>query len=324
MQRGKSTAVGAFVLGGVGIGVAAILLFGGTRLFTTNPRVMVYFQDSVAGLTVGAPVTLRGVKVGTVRGMKVTVELPGLVPRIPVTLEIERGQISWTTGSIGGGAAEVELAVKAGLRAQLATQSLVTGQLNVDLDFHPDSPATLIGATGGLPEIPSIPSDFQKLKNQITDLNLSDLTDKARLALAGIERLVNGLGGTIGPLTDSLRQTSDTARATLEATTIAMLQLQTDASRALGNLDRLAVAGEGRITALSKDIERVLTTVGRAVSQAEKTIIALNELTAPHAPARADAEATLRDLAASASSLRSFTRELERNPGAALLGRPSK
>lgn len=324
MQLGKSTAVGAFVLGGTGIGVVAILLFGGTRLFMTNPRVAVYFQDTVAGLTVGAPVTLRGVKVGTVRGIKITISLPELVPRIPVILEIERGQVSWTSGSHHAGLAELELAVKAGLRAQLATQSLVTGQLNVDLDFHPDSPATLIGGTGDVPEIPSIPSDFQKLKNQITDLNLPDLTDKARLALTGIQRIVAELDGTIGPLSESVRRTSDAARITLEVTTSAVQQLRVDAGRTLGNVDRLADVGEGRIVAIGRDVERILATLGRTVSRAEKTIDALNELTAPHAPARGDMEAMLRDLAASASSLRNFTRELDRNPGAALLGRSSK
>lgn len=200
MALGKSTAVGAFVLGGIALGVAAILLFGGTRLFSTNLVVLVHFQNSVAGLTAGAPVTLRGVKVGTVRSMKVYIKLPDLVPVIPVILEIQPSQISWTDGSLGANPGGIEGAVKAGLRAQLATQSLVTGQLNVDLDFHPDTPATLIGSTGSMPEIPSIPSDFQHLKNQITDLNLPELTDKARSALTGIELIVGELSGRIGPM----------------------------------------------------------------------------------------------------------------------------
>ena len=80
----EATAVGGFVLGALALGVGAILLFGGTRLFTTNLRVVVFFQDSVAGLAVGAPVTLRGVKVGTVRSMRVHLKLPELIPVILV------------------------------------------------------------------------------------------------------------------------------------------------------------------------------------------------------------------------------------------------
>ena len=324
MAVGKSTAVGAFVLGGIALGVAALLLFGGTRLFTHNLRVLVHFQDSVAGLTVGAPVTLRGVKVGTVRSMKVYLKLPDLIPMIPVYLEIEPGQVSWTTGTLGAGAGDFQLAVKAGLRAKLVTQSLVTGQLNVDLDFHPDTPAKLIGSPEGVPEIPSIPSDFQSMKDQFTELDLRDLTDKARVALTGIDRVVNELTGRIGPMSGSIQQTSDAARETLEATTAAVRRLQTDASRTLDSVDRLAIASPGQIVTIGKDVDRLLITAGRTMAQAEKVIASLHDLTGPNTPARGDVEATLRDLAASASSLRTFTRELERNPGGALLGRPSR
>ena len=207
-------------------------------------EVLVHFQNSVAGLTTGAPVTLRGVKVGTVRSMKVYIKLPDLVPMIPVILEIQPSQISWTDGSLGASPGDIEGAVKAGLRAQLATQSLVTGQLNVDLDFHPDTPATLIGGTGGMPEIPSIPSDFQHLKNQITDLNLPELTDKARSALTGIELIVGELSGRIGPMSGSFQQTSDTARETLQAATIAIQQLKVDSTRTLANIDQLATTSQ--------------------------------------------------------------------------------
>lgn len=321
MALGKSTAVGAFVLGAAGIGVAAILLFGGTRLFTDNLRVLVHFQDSVAGLTAGAPVTLRGVKVGTVRSMKVYIKLPDLVPTIPVYLEIQPGQVSWTTGSLGAGPGDFQRAVKAGLRAQLVTQSLVTGQLNVDLDFHPDTPATLIGSDTNVPEIPSIPSDFQRMKNQFTDLDLPDLTEKARLTLIGIERVVGELTGRVGPLAASIQQTSEAAREALETTTAAVRQLQADTSRTLGSIDRLATATHTQIATIGKDADRLLGSANRAISQAERVIASVHDLTGPHTQTRADVEATLRDLAASASSLRNFTRELERNPGGALLGR---
>ncbi len=324
MTLGKSTAVGAFVLGAMGLGVAAILLFGGLRLFTDTLRVVVFFQDSVAGLTVGAPVTLRGVKVGTVRDMKVYVRLPELTPVIPVYLEIEPGQVSWNKGSLGTGSADFELAVKAGLRAQLATQSLVTGQLAVNLDFHPDTPVRLTGLAREVPEIPSIPSDLEHIKNQIADLNLPDLAEKARLALTGIQTIVGELSGTIAPLAGSAQQTTDAARVALEASTAAIRQVQADASRTLGSIDRLANATQAQIAVTGRDMTKVLTSATRATERAEILIGALNAMTGPRAPIREDLEAAIRDLAASAGALRSFTRELERNPAAALMGRSSQ
>jgi paraquat-inducible protein B len=166
MAAAKPAIVGAFVLGGLALGVVAVLLFGGMQLFSTSVKAMVVFQGSVAGLVVGAPVTFRGVKVGTVQGLKVQINVPDLKPLIPVFLDLDPEQISWTNGTAQIAGGDLKGAVNAGLRAQLILQSLVTGQLEVDLDFHPGTPALLVGAPDGFLEIPTIPSDLQQLKDQ--------------------------------------------------------------------------------------------------------------------------------------------------------------
>src|SRR5262245_11111568 len=80
VMANKSTAIGAFVFGALALGVIAILTFAGTGWFTPRLRVVAFFQDSVAGLTVGSPVALRGVRVGSVQSLKVYVKLPDMVP----------------------------------------------------------------------------------------------------------------------------------------------------------------------------------------------------------------------------------------------------
>ena len=322
----KSTAVGAFVLGAIALGVGAVLLFGGTRLLEKNLRVVVYFQDSVAGLAVGAPVTLRGVKIGTVRSMKVYLKLPELVPVIPVYLEIDPKQVSWSRGVPGGAEADLQTAIKAGLRAQLATQSLVTGQLSVNLDFHPEQEPSTAPRNQGedVPEIPAMPSDLQKIKDDIADLKLPELAEKARVALVGIDKFLTELNGTVGPLAESLKLTSDSARVTLEAATAAVTEVQRDASRTLTAIDRLAAAGTTLIETSGKDIDHMLATVNHAAAQADKLLTAVNDIIAPRAQVRSDLEATMRDLAAGANSLRNFTRDLERNPTGTLLGKSAR
>ena len=322
----KSTIVGAFVLGAIALGVGAVLLFGGGHFFATTLRAVVYFQDSVAGLAVGAPVTLRGVKVGTVRSMKVYLKLPELVPVIPVYLEIDPKQVSWSKGVPGGAEADLQTAIKAGLRAQLATQSLVTGQLSINLDFHPQQEPSTAPRNQGedVPEIPSMPSDLQKIKDDIADLKLPELAEKARVALVGIDKILTELTGSIGPLAESLKQTSDAARVTLETATAAVTEVQRDASRTLTSIDRLAAAGTTLIETSGKDIDRMLVTVNHAAAQADKLIGAVNDIIAPRAQVRSDLEATMRDLAAGANSLRNFTRDLERNPTGTLLGKSAR
>jgi paraquat-inducible protein B len=299
------------------------LLFGGEHLFAPRLRVVAYFQNSVAGLAVGAPVTLRGVRIGSVSSMKVYIKLPELVPVIPVYMDIQPDQVSWTNDRVAADGYDVEVAVRAGLRAQLATTSLVTGQVSINLDFHPDTPAELVGDTS-VPEIPTIPSDIQQIKDQITELKLDQLSNQARTALNGLNELIGELHGRIGPLADSVRQTSDTARATLETATTAVRQLQQDASRTMDQVEHLSRTTEDQVATTGKSLDQVVAKLGQVVARADTVMGNLNNLTAPHSDTRDNLDAAVRDLAASASSLRRFSAEIERRPSSLLLGKGSQ
>lgn len=88
-MKPKATIVGAFILGALALGVLAILFFGGTRLFATRSRVVVFFSELVAGLDVGSPVTFRGVRLGSVQSMAIRASADTMTARIPVYLELE-------------------------------------------------------------------------------------------------------------------------------------------------------------------------------------------------------------------------------------------
>ena len=322
MAERKSLAVGMFVLGGLALGAAAILVFGGTRLFTTSIPAVTYFPGSVAGLSVGAPVTFRGVKVGTVKSMRVHVELSDLHAVIPVYLDLDPGQLAWTNGTPAPGDAELRRAVQAGLRAQLVAQSLVTGQLAVDLDFRA-GPAPADSA-GAVLEIPAVTSDMQHLKDQLTELNLPALADKASRALTALQHILDDLGGQTQPLVQSVLLATADARTTLQTATAAIRAVQADAGRTLGGVDRLSQAGSRAVTNAGARLDVVLARASLALAEADTLTASLNTITTARSPERADLQATLRDLAASASSLRSFTRDLQRNPAGTLLGHAPK
>jgi paraquat-inducible protein B len=314
MAADRSVAVGAFVLGGLALGVAAILLFGGMTLFSRNVRVVAYFPGSVAGLAVGAPVTFRGVQVGSVAGMRVHVALSDLQAVIPVFLDLDPSEITWTQGRLARGGADFRRAVQDGLRAQLVSQSLVTGQVAVDLDFHPGLQAGPELATGAIPEIPTMPSDIQHLKDELIQMNLPALAKQASQTLVSIQHAADTLSGETAPIVQSALQTAAEARTTLQAATVAIRAVQQDGARTLGNIDGLAVAGRGQVLTTGKTLDVVL-------AQADQLVATLNTAMSPGAPMRGDLEAALRDLAASAASIRQLTRHLERNPTGTLFER---
>jgi paraquat-inducible protein B len=317
MTSNKPILVGAFVFGGLALAVVAILLFGGMQLFTRTILIVGVFQGSVAGLNVGSPVTFRGVNIGKVQRMQVEVDVLNHTGIIPVYMQLEPDKITWTHGHFSKDAKGFQDAVSAGLRAQLRSDSLVTGQLSVDLDFYPGAAGQLTSLSGGEPQIPTMPSDMQNLKDEIRALDLRELSEKTREALASMQRLLDTANDKIGPLADSVGSTLATARAVLIA-------VQANSARTFDNVDKLAAEGRGQLATNGRDLDQLLRTAQATVTQADTLLTSLNELSAERSPLRDDLQASVRDLAASAASLRTFTREFERDPTRTLFKKTSR
>ncbi len=312
MTANKPLLVGAFVLGGLVLCVLAILLFGSAHLFSRTARFVSVFTGSVAGLTVGSPVTFRGVTIGKVEAIQIQLDEKNHTGVIPVYMVIEPNKVEWTNGSFRSDSPSMTAAINAGLRAQLRSESLVTGQLLVDLDFYPGSPIVAAHLQGKTVELPTMPSDMQNLKDEIHDLNLGDLSEKARRTLVSIQRLMDESSNRIGPLADSLQSTLVTSRNTL-------VVLQGNSTRTLQDIDKLAIEGRSQIATNGHDLDQVLRTAEATAAQAERLVATLNDMTAPRSPLRDDLQSSVRDLAASAGSLRAFTHDLERDPTGTLL-----
>jgi phospholipid/cholesterol/gamma-HCH transport system substrate-binding protein len=170
--------VGTFVLGALALVVIAIVLFGGGALFRPTQRAVVYFQGSVSGLSVGAPVAFRGVQVGSVADIILEMNAKTGSATMPVYLEFDPRKVTWIGGTRLTSKGWRE-AIENGLRAQLVTQSLITGQLIVQLDFFPGTPATLVGEDKSVREIPAIQSQIEQVKEAILSLPLRDIAQEA-------------------------------------------------------------------------------------------------------------------------------------------------
>ena len=303
MSPNRPAIVGGFVLGGFALAAFAIVFVAGTHLFSRQMHAITYFEGSVAGLTVGAPVTFRGVRVGAVTNIGVNIDMKTLSAQIPVNLDLDTSEISIGGRDSGEPKAVFKSLRRAGLQAQLSMQSLVTGQLAVDLDFRPGVRATYHGGDVRGDEIPSSPSKLQTLEAEIAALPLKQIAENARLALLAFKRVGDELGPRVGPMVDSLKQASDSARQTMDA-----------AHLAVGHIDGLAIEGKQQLTVNGAELARLLANSDRTVRDADAVMASLNEVTGPNSQIREDLKSATRDLAASASSMRTFSHEIARNP----------
>ena len=310
MNRSKPVVVGSFILGALALGFMAILAFGGKNLFAHRLRVVVVFSDSISGLEVGAPVTFRGAHIGRVEGMRLHIDVHHQKSWLPVYLDLDLDRIAWADDAVGGKRADLQAAVDSGLRAQLVSDGLVGGEMSVNLDYRPGTPATVAARTEEAFEIPTVPSDLQDLKDQLLKLNLPEIGRETREALTSLKRVTDELGSKIGPLADGLQTTLATA-------TDAVRRLQSDSARTLGDIDGLANESRRQIANNGNDLDKVLKKAEEATAGADALVESLNDMTSP----QGDLQASLRDLAASAGSMRGLTHDLERNPLGTLLRR---
>src|SRR3954464_7584537 len=190
-------------------------------VYTEKVPYLVRFEGSVGGLHAGSPVQFNGIPVGAVTDVRLEDDAASRKLDIPVALTIEPQRIAIRGGTGGPWVPYVTMRtlVAQGLRAQLETGNLLTGELVVELAFHPDAPPAGLGTdTGPVPEIPSVPADLESIKRSVNEVLDKLAALPIDQLLARLDRTVQGIDGLttrVPALADSLRRTADAATTTL-------------------------------------------------------------------------------------------------------------
>jgi paraquat-inducible protein B len=326
MKHRNALLVGSFVIMALLLVVVGVLWLSGNRLFANDVRAAIFFQGSVRGLYVGAPVTFRGVATGQVDRIGIEVNSQSLVALIPVTVRLQPEAVHFTEGPPRK-TLDIEGAVKRGLRAQLVDQSFVTGQKAIDLDFDPETPARLVGGQRELPEIPALAERFGALIDQVAELPLQATVTEMRATLKTLESTLqstrSALDVTAEELTKTARgltATASEAQNTLKTATAALLEVQRNASSTLASVNQLSNSTRDAVLAAQPELQRSLTSAREAAEAARLAMDRVSELSAPGANLRGDLEASLRDLSQAARGLRDWSELLEQQPNAIIFG----
>jgi paraquat-inducible protein B len=318
VKRLSPTAIGVFVIGSLAPIITALVVLGSGRLFTKQHRFVCFFQGSLNGLKVGAPVKVRGVQVGSVA--QILLRLPpseGMLKQevsavvLPVIIEIDESQLKSQGGTgMALRPGELDQLIKGGLRAQLATESILTGLLYVDLDFHPDTPVNLElePGTSRYPEIPTVPTNLQQVQ------------ETAMRALAKLDKIDFAM--LIQSTTDAATAMKELLSSPDLKSAIASLKQTT------ANLDKTVVSVREVIDTLNTKVDPLLASLTKTSDQANRTLTqtssalaGLNMTFAPDSPLVYHLDTALEDLSAASNSIRDLTDYLQRNPSALVRGK---
>ena len=186
-KQANPTLIGGFVVVAAVIAIVVVLVLSGGRLWAKTRHFVVVFEGSLHGLSVGAPVTFRGVPMGQVVDITPIMIMRDGEPAgldVLVTLELQRRQLRTSIGETidterYSDAEVAEFYDRSGVRAQLALQSVLTGQLYVDLDFYPESPLKKVDVKAPYPQLATIETGLKKLGKSIESLPIDQLAHQA-------------------------------------------------------------------------------------------------------------------------------------------------
>jgi paraquat-inducible protein B len=317
----RQALVGLFVLVGLGLVMGTVLVFGRLHLLSPVDRAVIYFHGGIAGLVPGAPVTFRGVRVGSVETISLHVNPADLKARIPVTLQLDPDRVVLDGPAIASQRVDLERLVAAGLRGEMVMQSFVTGQMAVDLDIKPNSGAVFSGRRSDLVEIPAVESDLERLRDQIPKLPLRDLAESTQRTLHAIEHLAGTLDASLPPLIASLQVTADGLHDTGPIINQSVLSVHDRALGMIAHYDALSASLRLQVAERGPEVKRLIATAGQAAENAQHLSATVDALAGDRSEARLNLETSLRDLAAAADSLRGIARDVEADPSLVLRGR---
>jgi paraquat-inducible protein B len=303
-KKASPFTIGVFVVTAVALAVVGVTVFGSGRFFRRTETCVIYFKRSVNGLRVGAPVKVKGVEIGAVKRILLRLGSLALEPedvRIPVIIEIDRDRMAKESEG-GAPSMTVEEAIALGLRAQLVSESLVTGLLYIELDFHPGTPATLVNDPSvKYPEIPTLPTALERVEVQASEI----ITKLSETDFRG--------------LVESLRQAVDSvkdlvASPKLHAAVDGLEGTEQSLNAAIADIRRLTGTVQGEIGPLGQRLNAT-------ADKAETALDGVRVLVEPGSPVTYQLGHTLEEVAAAARSVHTLADALERDPSMLVRGR---
>jgi len=319
--------------------MTAIVIFGGNRFFEKEILVITYFEGSLQGLSIGAPVTYRGVTVGQVKDIKIHITTNGKPNQkliIPVLISLSAGKTliidTPNTEKDDNMNIFLESMCQEGLRAKLKLVSIVTGKRYVDLAFYENTTPVYRDTIGKYFEIPTLPSELQQITKMMENIDLDALYKKVMSTLNSLEQLTSGLEKTLKNernqyLIDKLTATTESLNQVLLQLNSGIPQVLTKVNTGLDQInvltadaDKLVNSFDKQIQPIADNIETTLSGIDSTARQANELLVQAGAVLKPSSPLYRSLNTAIRQLQKTASSIERLSDYVHRNPDTLIFG----
>ncbi len=257
-----------------------------------------YFDETVRGLAVGAPVEFRGIKIGEVADIRLEFNPEQASFRIPVLSYIEPGRIVMAGRGEASSRDIWAKLVKKGLRAQLRTGVLLTGQLYISLDLHPKAKPAQLHVSAGYPVLPTVPEPVQEITTSVTQI-------LSRLQKVPIEQIGRDLQEAVA----NVKNLSGSAELTAAVKAL---------NQSLAQLHRFSLKMN---TDLAPRMQTLLDQTRKTMTAGQRALTAADKMMNSESPLSYECRQALQEVAKAARSVNALAQLLEQNPQALIYGK---
>jgi paraquat-inducible protein B len=319
--RANPTAIGAFLIGALVLAVAGTATLASIT-FDDRSTFVSFFQESVNGLETGAPVKFQGVPVGTVTGLLIQIDARDKTFQVPVEYEINLTRLTTRLGTFVNLAdpAVLQQQIRDGLRAQLQMESIVTGQLYIELSYRNDpAPPELERVATAFPEIPTSPSLMAALGTGAGSLvaDMMKVLFQVNTMLADVD--MPGINAAVVSSAEAVERLMNSPEILAAVEQVPVMAVQVN--RTMEGLELLATqAGnaiaplQGQVDIASAEMVVTLQTLRRILEETHGLLSADSGL----GYGMQEALASMRD---AADALRALSTSLEQNPDMLIRGK---
>ena len=318
-SKNTSFAIGAFIVGAMVLIFIALIFFSGGRLFSKKEKVIMYFEGSVQGLQIGAPVKLKGVVLGEITDIQINFQNDDKTIVTAVTADLVMERIN-SKGATVKGEFFTE-AINNGMRAQLNFQSFLTGLLYVELDFYPESPAQLYGLQTNYRELPTIATQFEVLSKSFAELDIKGMVTHIDEFATELNKIIKS--GEIQTTIKSVNRAAISIEKTSNNLSVQVSQLAQNIEKTRAEIDKLLAELNTRTPELAQSLNKSLKDLSLSLDQINKTATSIDNSFSEDAPLINQLNSTLNDISRSAQAFRSLSETLEQQPEAVLRGKNS-
>ena len=328
------TLIGSFFLAALGLVIIAIIMFGGGNYFEKHHKFVLYFhsENNLNGLNVGAPVKLEGVQIGEVKEVALLLDENTLEVVKPVVIELDYSNIiseednkldRYDKPEGEDQDQQIKAFIKRGLKAQLKSQSMLTGLLYIEFEFSPEDNVVLTGRKfrdlRELPTTTNATEDFkreaQNAINRVRNLPLEQIVEDLAVNMSEIKLILTS---------QSLKENRQGINQSIKEMEKLLINLNENFTPLMFNLNGTMKDTRVVVQEFSRDIKPVLSSLEKTLnkateilSESQYAVRSFEEFSSPEAPLWQALEA----IKEAAESTKNLTDTLERNPESIIYGK---